>query len=273
MRARRSPARLRDDSYGSMAADWAADWGIVNPSWGGATWEESRRDMPSAVGSVFGGGMSGMSGMSGLGGMAGTGGTDAQRRRTRRRPGTPSTLALAVRGLVCGVSVLALLRMMVLVSEAYAMVVSEREAEDELVAMCAQGVAGRSAHMRNACMNATVDRANFVLVRAIVKGVTAFGRDAYVFLSSPFRAGAWVSCVWVMGVLPWLGPLKSALWPAPAPPVQPDQRVIILHDGRAPALSAPGLQSRLKTMPMIEDVPLDDGPSGPDAADEGFKEV
>lgn len=182
-----------------------------------------------------------------------------QEKRPRRPP--PSNATLVVRGVALVVVVLVVLRLTVLVGEAYTIIASERSADDELVELCANGRGGRSAHMRQACMGAAVDRSGYALARAINRGVYAFGADLYALVGSPFRSGVWASACIALSIVPWLGPVKAFLWPtaAVAAAAAPEHKVIILHNGgRADGLTEATRRRGLMAPPMLEDVSLDE---------------
>jgi len=109
------------------------------------------------------------------------------------------------------VVLLLVLRLSVLVSEAYAMVVGERAADDELVELCSQGAARESTLMRQACMQATVDRASPVIARALTRGAYSFAREVCTLLEMPFRTLTIAGVVGFLGFLPWLGTLRSVM--------------------------------------------------------------
>ena len=263
------PSRFGDwKDWSQWGNGWGCDWDDSN---GRTTWDELGRisGWGSADAATAQSKYAQVLRREGREGREGRGANRDGRRRARsgspsknRRARPPaSATMMVIRIFSASLVVLVVLRIVVLVSEAYAVVVNEREAEDELVRLCEQGKAGRSAHMRQACMGVAVDRAGFAIVRALHKGIYAFVRDAYAFLSSPFRAGAWMSVMGLMGVLPWLGPLKAMCSPTPvavAPP--PEQRVIVLHNGdRASSLTTASFRSNgIKYPPMLSEPASDD---------------
>jgi hypothetical protein len=132
-------------------------------------------------------------------------------------------------------AVLALLRVTVLVSEAYALIVSERRSEMEFVQLCNEGRASRSVHMREACMHATVENSGFVIFRALSRGCYDFFAELYQFACAPFRAGAWFGALSLVSLLPWVSTLKALCWPGAASSASGDsasaQRVLVLSNG------------------------------------------
>ena len=129
-------------------------------------------------------------------------------RYTTHTTGVPSPVVwTTARMIVRGMFVLLLLRFFVLVAEARAMILSERSADDELVHLCALGTARESAHMRAACMQATVDRASPAMARALTRGAYAFASELYMLLSEPFKACSLLGAVGALSMLPWIGTL------------------------------------------------------------------
>jgi hypothetical protein len=156
--------------------------------------------------------------------------------------------------------VLLILRFAVLTSEAFAMIVSERAADNTLLELCAEGRARESPLMRAACMQATVDRASPAFARAITRGAYSFANELYALLSVPFKAISLASAVGVLGVLPWLGALRTLLPANVSDPhreaAQAEHTVVILQNGeRAPALTAGSLHKRgsVAWPPMLTD--------------------
>jgi hypothetical protein len=179
---------------------------------------------------------------------------------------SPRYVSAAVRtsvGIVvrCVVGLL-LLRFMVLVAEARAMIVTERSSDDELMHLCTSGAARESAHMRAACMKATVDRASPALARALTRGAYAFASELYALFSEPFKACSLLGAVGVLSVLPWVGTLWTVLIAGNVAEVsrgrgasgEGDHTVVILRNGEMPWDPAGGRHASLRFRPVADDV-------------------
>ena len=145
------------------------------------------------------------------------------------------------------------LRFVVLVAEARAMIVTERSTDDELVHLCTSGAARESAHMRSACMRATVERASPAVARALTRGAYAFVSEMYVLFCEPFKACSFLGAVGVLSVLPWANTLWTALVGSISKTAriysdEGDHAVVILRNGeipcKLPSHSLPNLRLR-----------------------------
>ena len=157
---------------------------------------------------------------------------------------------------------LLLLRFMVLVAEARAMIVTERSSDDELMLLCTSGAARESAHMRAACMKATVDRASPALARALTRGAYAFASELYALFSEPFKACSLLGAVGVLSVLPWVGTLWTVLIAGNVAEVsrgrggsgEGDHTVVILRNGEMPWDPLAGPHASLRFRPSTDDM-------------------
>lgn len=167
----------------------------------------------------------------------------------------PVLLWTSIRIVVRCVLGLLLLRFLVLVAEARAMIVVERSDDDELVHLCTSGAARESAHMRSACMKATVDRASPAIARALTRGAYAFASELYALFSEPFKAFSLMGAVGVLSVLPWINTLWYMLvGSATMSEVRrgdrgvasdSDHTVVILRNGEMAWDQSVGVQTRL----------------------------
>jgi hypothetical protein len=158
---------------------------------------------------------------------------------------------------------LLLLRFMVLVMEARAMIVTERSSDDELMHLCTSGAARESAHMRAACMKATVDRASPALARALTRGAYAFASELCAIFSEPFKACSLLGAVGVLSVLPWVGTLWTVLIAGNAAELargrgaggagDGEHTVVILRNGEMPWDPAGGRHASLRFRSPTED--------------------
>ncbi len=163
---------------------------------------------------------------------------------------TPPTYVLLARLAAVTVIFVMFLRFVVLISEAHAILLSERSREDEMMLLCQSGAAPTSTHMRAACLGASRDRAGMVWVRAFIKATAAFTNDTLSFLSSPARAGAWAIALGVLSALPWLSPLRNMLYAITLserehPSAATEHRIVVLHHGaREGSLTQPYARNR-----------------------------
>lgn len=176
-----------------------------------------------------------------------------------RRVGTACLTTSLVVG--TGIGLLAL-RLIVLMVESYTLISSERMAEDEFVELCASGTARESAHMRQACMRANVDRSSPIVIGALTRGTYAFMRELYVFLGWPFQTIGVVGIVSMLGVLPWIESIRVLLFGATRTPTPtaPEHTIVVLNSGdRMAGLSHPQLRmssgghKSVATPPIIEE--------------------
>jgi len=182
---------------------------------------------------------------------------DARQAPPSSRHVPPAVRASAGIVLRCVVG-LQFLRFMVLVAEAHAMIVTERSSDDELIHLCTSGAARESAHMRAACLKATVDRASPALARALTRGGHAFASELYVLFSEPFKACSLLGAVGVLSVLPWVSTLWTLFVAGNATGVAPirgsdgDHTVVILRNGEMPWNQAPAHRASLRFRPASE---------------------
>lgn len=142
------------------------------------------------------------------------------------------------------------LRFVILVLEAYTMISNERRSDDDLVELCTSGKAQGSAHMRQACMNATVDRASPAIARALTNGAYNLVAEIAAMAAFPLQSSAMTGVV-VMSVLPWLSAIKSFFTPSRLQQTgDHEHRVFILHNGdRADPEDRAGLRPRHRALP------------------------
>ena len=103
------------------------------------------------------------------------------------------------------------LRMMVLVSEAYAMISSSRLSNEKLLELCNGGVAGGSPHMRTACLQARIEQASPAVVRALNSAMYAFINELYNLALQPLQALGVAGLISFCSALPWIGTLRTIL--------------------------------------------------------------
>lgn len=145
------------------------------------------------------------------------------------------------------------MRMMVLISESYALISSSRLSNEELLNLCKEGIASNSPHMRSACLQARIEQASPATVRAINSAFYAFITDLYNLAFQPLQALGVAGLISLLTALPWIGTLKTTLLTsAVAKFIKSkklkvediednfDQRVIVLHNGTS--VSSDGLR-------------------------------
>ena len=169
------------------------------------------------------------------------------RRKYTKRRRTVSAFTLYVR-ILCGtVAVLIFLRLIVLTTEAYAMVASARSSNEDLLRLCGEGIATSSPHMRAACMQARVEHASPAFVRALTSATYSFGGEVYNIALAPLHAISLAGLLSIISALPWLGTLRNAFgWgglsaasqgfrsnhSTTTSPMQiPEHAVYVLHNG------------------------------------------
>lgn len=81
----------------------------------------------------------------------------------------------------------AVVRLLVLVLEAYSAIRSERADDEQLVDLCKHGAAQTSARMRSACLAANAERASPILLKALLRAFRTAFADFVEGLSSPSR--------------------------------------------------------------------------------------
>jgi hypothetical protein len=167
---------------------------------------------------------------------------DLRKKKRSRRWGT----VVLTTSLVIGTAiVLMVMRLLVLIVEAYTLISTERTAEDGFVDLCAKGTNRESLHMRQACMRATVDRSSPIIFGALTRGTYTFLRELYTLVSVPFQAVGLVGAISLIGVLPWIDSVRRFVFPshrAAAAPAAPEHTIYVLNTGdRASPLSWGGL--------------------------------
>lgn len=135
------------------------------------------------------------------------------------------------------------MRMLVLVSESYAMISSSRLSNEELLDLCKEGIASNSPHMRSACLQARIEQASPAILRAINSALYAFVTDLYNLALQPLQALGVAGLVSLLSALPWIGTLKTFIPTLVANIFKSkklkvedieenlDQRVIVLRNG------------------------------------------
>lgn len=106
---------------------------------------------------------------------------------------------------------LALLRYMVVVFETFSIVRSERDQDYELLELCATGAGRSSPRMQATCMEATAARASPLLLAVFMRSASVFGNELYTLVAQPLQSVFGLSMLTVVGIAPWLAPLKTFL--------------------------------------------------------------
>lgn len=113
--------------------------------------------------------------------------------------------------------ILLMLRVIVLTSEAYAMISSSRSSNSDFLQLCEDGIATNSPHMRNACTQARVEHAPPAILRALTSAVFAFCGELYSLALAPLQAISLAGILSIVSALPWLSTLRTAIgWGANA---------------------------------------------------------
>jgi len=172
-----------------LAAMGAQDWWEAGASGNLSTWERMHTEQNHAQGH----------------------GDNGPRRRRRK---APSQLELFVRALSLMLAGLFALRLLHLIMEARSVILTERANEAEFMQDCRSGRAASSRFKRESCAQAIRENAGWALLRAVERGFFAFGKDVGALICSPFRAGAWLTIMSAMSLLPWLSVARSAFWPS-----------------------------------------------------------
>lgn len=139
-----------------------------------------------------------------------------QIQRAQRRKAVHA-LATYMRVLTITSMILVVLRMIVLTSEAYAMIASARSSNGDLLRLCEDGIATNSPHMRTACIQARVEHASPAILRALNSAAFAFCGELYQLAFAPLQALSLAGVLSLMSAVPWLSSLRTALgWGASA---------------------------------------------------------
>lgn len=187
-----------------------------------------------------------------------------------RRKRAVSAFALYMR-IFCGTLItLILLRLIVLTSEAHAMITGARMDNQELLRLCEDNIAVNSPHMRTACMQARIERASPAFVRAFTSATYAFCGEIYSIALAPLQAISVAGLLSLVSALPWFATIRNVFGMSRSvrsrvDPYEaalgngsfaPEHAVLVLHNGeRAQPLSAPSLSKRraLTTPPTLLD--------------------
>ena len=103
------------------------------------------------------------------------------------------------------------LRFTVLVSESYAMISTARSSNGDLLNLCNDGVAANSPHMRTACVQARVEQASPIILRAVNSAAFAFCTELYNIALAPLQALSIASILGILSAIPWMTTLRFAL--------------------------------------------------------------
>jgi len=106
---------------------------------------------------------------------------------------------------------LAVLRYLVVFFETFSIVRSEREQDHELLELCASGAGRSSPRMQATCMDATAARASPLLLAVFMRSASVFGHELYSLVAQPLQSVTGLSMLTVVGIAPWLAPLKTFL--------------------------------------------------------------
>jgi hypothetical protein len=131
-------------------------------------------------------------------------------RKYQKRRRAVSGIATYFRLLSGTLIVMVSLRMVVLTSEAYAMVSSTRSSNEELLSLCQNGIANDSPHMRTACMQARVEHASPAIFRALSSATYAFCAEIYHIAFAPLHAIGLAGMISIVSALPWMSTLRNA---------------------------------------------------------------
>jgi hypothetical protein len=104
-------------------------------------------------------------------------------------------------------------RVAVLFLEAMATVRDERNADTELLEICARGDARGSVKMRTACLQAQADRASPIVLKAVVRAVSTAWREFSDSVATPFGFATMVLFVissLLLPVIPWIRAVLTA---------------------------------------------------------------
>ena len=157
------------------------------------------------------------------------------------------TLAIA---LVIIVLMVMLCHFIVVFSESYSIVSTERNADIGLLELCKKGEASDSPRMRGMCMEATAAQASPIIIKVLTRTILRVVDEIYTMFIAPTRAFSIATLLSIVGVLPWLGTLRAWLWPTTPSTVQngDNAHTILVMPGRD---NASQLHYR-KSPPMLE---------------------
>lgn len=193
-----------------------------------------------------------------------------------------SYLPLALLAFAC---LLGLLRFFVIFLETIELVRGERDADVELLDLCATGAARNSPKMQSACMQASAARASPMIVAAIMKSITVFLTECWGLVAQPMQAMTGLGLVTIMGLTPWLAPLKALLMARTSASTSDtdfrDDHVVVLTEGpfdencSALTLRNRGMPARFLNAPayLEEAGKQSDTRSAQFVDDSGFEEI
>jgi hypothetical protein len=163
-------------------------------------------------------------------------------------------------------------RVAVLFLEAMATVRDERNADTELLEICARGDARGSVKMRTACLQAQADRASPIVLKAVVRAVSTAWREFSDSVATPFGFATMVLFVissLLLPVIPWIKAVLTA-WAGDDDEYQDDHRdgdlehhVVVLTGDQSWMPTRPGVRKRMARRlvgtPRIRMVPSNSG--------------
>jgi hypothetical protein len=163
-------------------------------------------------------------------------------------------------------------RVAVLFLEAMATVRDERNADTELLEICARGDARGSVKMRTACLQAQADRASPIVLKAVVRAVSTAWREFSDSVATPFGFATMVLFVissLLLPVIPWIRAVLTA-WAGDEDEYQGDHRdgdlehhVVVLTGDQSWMPMKPNMRKRvarrLVGTPRIRMVPSSSG--------------
>lgn len=139
------------------------------------------------------------------------------------------------------------------------MVMTERAADDSLLHLCDTGQAQESPHMRQACMQAVIDRASPACMRSITRGSYMFINEMGHVIAVPFNSVGLMGVVCVFGLLPWIGLVRSAFIRSAQTATQllhehpPEHTVVILNGDRSDGFGEQSVRRRIASPPTLGD--------------------
>lgn len=116
---------------------------------------------------------------------------------------------VAIATVICVAS----LRLVILLFETFEIVRAERSSDADFILLCADGAASSSPRMRSACMEANAAHASPMVVSVLMRSGAAFVNELWSFVSKPVQSLSIAGVLGTVGALPWLGQVKSFLWP------------------------------------------------------------
>jgi hypothetical protein len=131
-------------------------------------------------------------------------------RAGRRKLGTKGAFGLAS----MAIAAVGVCRVAVLYLEAVSAVRADRQADLELLELCASGHARGSPKMREACLKAQAERAAPIVLKALMRSCSIAWREFLVHTGSPFKLFLVLLCVlsaFVVPVMPMLRVLCGVL--------------------------------------------------------------